>query len=377
MSTTSRQPATFLESATAKRRRKSGKKSKATLFTHKKFLWLRQVARDYRQLPTLASALCAELCDYFSLAHDGAAWPAQERLAQQLGVRREAINRTTNALIERGHLGAIRGGQHRSNVYRFILKEAPEQATRCAQNRTSEMPPDVRDSASRCAQNRTRIPLRTPVAPKKEPQGEGEREDRASRDNISLSAGAPPLTRPPAEEDPFLDIEGSSARRESKRPSEEESAPAAQAERNLTISAGGQKEDSGFADLRALWCRGWASDDEPKAVALARQAFALACREAKPADILDAAKTWVATADAPRFLPPLAKWLTSHSWEKPPPTKRKNLRHAGDGLPRTNGRKVDIAQVGFNLAAEYRAERLAREAARAQAARAQDRERVP
>ena len=43
--------------------------------------------------------------------------------------------------------------------------------------------------------------------------------------------------------------------------------------------------------------------------------------EAEPEAILTAARAWVAAADAPRFLPPLTKWLAARGWEKDPPKK--------------------------------------------------------
>ena len=95
-----------------------------------------------------------------------------------------------------------------------------------------------------------------------------------------------------------------------------------------------------FAELRALWDRGWASDDSPKAQAIARNAFATACGDgADPADIVEAAKTWVAAADAPRFLPALATWLAARGWETPPPTKRKRRGNIPYGTvnSRSNG----------------------------------------
>jgi hypothetical protein len=85
--------------------------------------------------------------------------------------------------------------------------------------------------------------------------------------------------------------------------------------------------------LRAVWQRGWPADDAPEAVASAGRAFAQACRDADAEDIIEAAKTHVAAADAPRFLPPLAKWLASRSWEKPPP---KRSRARGNGKPQHN-----------------------------------------
>jgi hypothetical protein len=87
----------------------------------------------------------------------------------------------------------------------------------------------------------------------------------------------------------------------------------------------GKQEDAGFDQLRVLWQRPWIDDDRA-----AKRAYAIACREgANPGDIAEAAAAWIAAADAPRFLPPLARWLAGHGWEKVPPVKRTPCEAAG------------------------------------------------
>jgi hypothetical protein len=90
--------------------------------------------------------------------------------------------------------------------------------------------------------------------------------------------------------------------------------------------------------LRAIWARPWADDD-----AADRRAFAQACQEAAPEIIIAAAAAFVAAADAPRFLPPLAKWLAAHGWEKPPPTKRGPAR--ANGKARNGYAKPDMFKI--------------------------------
>jgi hypothetical protein len=112
-------------------------------------------------------------------------------------------------------------------------------------------------------------------------------------------------------------------------------------------------EERAWRELRALWQRGWASDDAPAAVAIGRQAFAQACRKAEPAAILDGARKWSAAADAPRFLPALWKWLDAEGWAKPAPVRAKTTSSANRGsrhrdtLPRTNGNKVDLSRLAL------------------------------
>src|SRR6516162_2788755 len=182
------------------KRRQSRRKSKATIFTYRKFLWLEQVARD-RGLPALASAVCTLLSPYFNLSHDGAAWPYQDTLAASLGVRREAVNRVINALVERGHLEVTTTrGRHKPSVYRLVLKETD--ATKCAPERTLSEPKmcaeNVRVREEKCAPTRTQTSLKTPVAPTEPP---GERDKSAYALNSSPGGGTP-LTGGPAEVGP-------------------------------------------------------------------------------------------------------------------------------------------------------------------------------
>jgi hypothetical protein len=80
-----------------------------------------------------------------------------------------------------------------------------------------------------------------------------------------------------------------------------------------------------FAELTAIYRRPWPDDPREE-----RRAWegALAAG-ADPAEIVEAARAWVEAADAPRFLPALAKWLDAESWRKPPPAKRAQRRSGG------------------------------------------------
>jgi len=319
------------------KRPKSRRKSKATIFTHRKFLWLEQVARD-RRLPALSSAVSVLLSPYFNLSHDGAAWPYQDTLAASLGVRREAVNRVINALVERAHLEVTTTrGRHKPSVYRLVLKETA--ATKCAQESTLSEPKmcaeNVRIREGKCAPTRTQIPLKTPWASKEAPR----RERKANACAFDSSpGGAAPLTGCPAEED--SPTAAPSARQESP------------VERSRSVAREERSGDEKFRELRAIWARPWADDD-----AADRRAFEAACREVAPDDIIEAAQTWVAAfeaGDGVRFLPPLARWLAARGWEKPPP-QRKASAHNG-ARPRY-GRKPNVAEIGADLVRQYEADR--------------------
>ena len=103
-------------------------------FASKKFRWLERVARDARNLPPLAPAVCIEFCHYFG--EDGNAWPAQDTLAKTFGVKRQTINLVLAALVERNHLISIRQGRGRTNLYRMV-DEGDDEQSRCPQTRTS------------------------------------------------------------------------------------------------------------------------------------------------------------------------------------------------------------------------------------------------
>jgi hypothetical protein len=174
--------------------RKPGRKSKATIFTAQKFRWLEQVERDCKNMPPLAVAVAVEFCHYFDLAHDGAAWPWQDAIANALNVKRESVNRLITILVKRGHLLSTRRGRDQSNLYHMVPKETADQPQkqpaakppRCDRTRTSSTPmmcaQDVTDQRLRCDRSVTQTPFKTPGG-SNEPPGERERRCANAHDN--------------------------------------------------------------------------------------------------------------------------------------------------------------------------------------------------
>jgi hypothetical protein len=129
-------------------------------------------------------------------------------------------------------------------------------------------------------------------------------------------------------------------------------APRGERERELTLACplgalavGGAPEKQEvivdrFTDLLAVWQRPWGEDDEPAA----HRAFAEACREADPDDIIASARRWVAAADEPRFLKPLTKWLAKGLWQKQPPSR----------APQRNGGKVSLSRLALEIGNQWR-----------------------
>jgi hypothetical protein len=71
--------------------------------------------------------------------------------------------------------------------------------------------------------------------------------------------------------------------------------------------------------------------------------------------IIEAAKRWVEAADAPRFLPPLVKWLSAGGWNNDPPQKRTALpakKRAASSAKRRG--KADLATLSLMTAAMSR-----------------------
>jgi hypothetical protein len=106
--------------------------------------------------------------------------------------------------------------------------------------------------------------------------------------------------------------------------------------------------------LQASWPRPWVDNDTGEAWL----AYDAAVREVSPAAILAGAKAWVEDAERPRFLPSLAKWLITRSWEKPPPWGRVKARQdkAAHDAPRYRG-KPDLAQIALAQGRRIQAER--------------------
>jgi helix-turn-helix protein len=305
-------------------------------FTAQVFAWLRQINRG----PYLAADLkvALELTEYFNEKDQGGrAYPSYKTLGHAIGLSEQTVIRSIDRMRAQGDLRVISGkaGRGHPNQYWMVVKPAQKTFTVTEVFEQRRKPSSgVKKTSIAAEENHLKNHnadgecLRTPPSA-------GERVRTACEQDLSPSAGTPPLTRDPAEHFPRSDV-----------------------------SSDGEKEDSAFRDLRALWRRGWASDDEPKAQAIARQAFERACREAEPDEILEGAKRWIAAADAPRYLPALPQWLAGRGWEKPPPTGKTRRSHGGPQRgngARQYGRKPSLAAIAHRLAEGYEAERAERE----------------
>ena len=106
-------------------------------------------------------------------------------------------------------------------------------------------------------------------------------------------------------------------------------------------------EKSAFEALLALWDRGHVSDRTAAEQKRLRAAWLLVCTVAEPTTIVAGARPWVATADAPRFLPKLPDWLDARGWEKSPPPKKR----AGARAPRKRNNSNSTTNSGDDATA--------------------------
>jgi hypothetical protein len=259
------------------------------LFASSKFRWLEQVARD-DELPEIAARFCILLCPLFNLEYDSVAWPYQDTLATALGARRDVLNKAIRALVKRGHLTSQRRGRDKPNHYRFVLK-GPDDVARDAHHEDHDVARDahhndydVHQETLRCAPTATQTPSKTPGTASPSPGRESARPRPPAGARLKIVVG-----------------------------------------KELVVASAA----SVFGELCAIWARGWPGDDAPDRRAADRRAFEEAVRQASVESIFAGARAWFAAADAPRFLPVLATWLTGRCWEKPPPKKPPKRRGNG------------------------------------------------
>jgi Helix-turn-helix domain len=325
-----------------------------TQFARVKFLWIDRIARDH-QLLAIDTRVAAALLHYFTASDNGGrAYPSCKTLGDAIGVSEATVIRSVNRLHDRGHLIVIWGKPGRGHPNQYWMAAGGKPAS--VQVLEAQKPARVAPRKPASDANKTFTGAGEPLfsqIPSGEsyalPQTEGERE-RTSCDVSPSSVGDPPLTRDP--DGQIGESKSETESPEAKRTPDEKNESAESAEDDAAERV--------WRELCALWRRGWQSDETAKAVAISKLAFAKACTLANPDEILAAAKTWIAAADAPRFLPALPQWLAARGWEKRPPPKNRPA-YAGGHRNGTRQRKPDFASIGLDLAARYEAAERERE----------------
>jgi hypothetical protein len=257
--------------------------------------------------------------------------PAAATLARELGTHERAVRRTIARLEQSGLIVVDRSRGRHSNQF-TLLTPNPGQNARVepGQNRSKTRSPtriNVVANPGADAHQNCLEPI--PWVSKETPRDRGRESPCANAQVISEArAGA---------------FEGAA------EPQKEEKQEAI--EQEIITPA------QSFAELRALWLRPWADNDDREAM----RSYVMALRDTDPDVILAAARACVEAADAPRFLQKLSKWLADRGWEKPPPlrARRKRMGTAEiNGLTLEPRGKTNIS----NIAVRYGAQKAAQEA---------------
>jgi hypothetical protein len=329
-------------------------------FTAQIFRWLNQVNAD-GELPATALKVCVELTGCFREAKKGMAWPGLQSIADTIGKSKATVLTAIRILEQRGHLKVQYGrpGAGHSNRYWLIEKGQPANL--------SARPKKVRKKGQPANLN---LLKETPRGGLKTPSlGDGEREREARcREQVSPDPGGAPVKGAPGcfegGTEPAESLSSTAPPEPAAPPKEGARGKEAGQEPAERLSTLRHNENEGDApavwrEILACYRRGWASDDDPKQIAIARTAFAKLIGQGTAAsEIVAGVKRWVTGVDAPRYLPPLFELLSTGAWQSEPPAKRKRrsaaaatgVALAGRALPRTNGNKVDLSLMGLQRA---------------------------
>jgi len=272
----------------------------AKAFTKRTFAWLRQIKADHK-LPPSGALFALQLIEHFNRKQGGVGWASCKFIATAIGMSEATAINLFHLFERRGHLKVEWGkpGRGHSNRYWMIIK--PEHAEVSATRKPQKKPQPAARKPQPVEENLSKNHLTVP-AHEAGTEGRESARARAAPDGADLTAA--PVEKNDAAKEKII-------------------VPARNIDR--------------FADLREIWNREYWQEDRLRD----RRAFITACRKAEPDIIIEAAKLRVAAADAPRYLPPLWKWLDDDGWLKTPPQRRQ----------RTNGHRRPNIQERFRAAA--------------------------
>jgi hypothetical protein len=305
------------------------------------YIWQEDVIAD-TELSPITRLIAARLALHRN-AETARCFVSYRTLAAEVGISERSAMRAIAALKARGWIDVDPGGgREKANDYRLVSPS--ERVT--GVSRFTAQKGDSR--------GRERVTERVVKGDRRRQKTMTELCHPNTEANIGAAKAAPNMEREKTlarlDPDPGAPLDAAPGFEESKQEAaEEERIPAAEVippSRVLSL------QEECWIHLRAVWARPWPDDER-----LDREAFAIACEEVAPEDIIEAARAWVAAADAPRFLPPLAKWLNGRGWEKPPP-QRKAARGGGrrNGPPRYG--KPDLLSEFYDIARLKEAEAL-------------------
>jgi hypothetical protein len=278
--------------------------SRTSQATCKHFQWLNQIKADRELLPS-AFIIAFEIGQHFNRKRGGAAWPSYLTIANAVGLDEATVVRLVRRLHQRGHIKiepGKRGRGHPNRYFMVVQKPARAQVSQKIKPASEPLKPAP-----------TQENLLEPLMGNAKAFPHKVERDRANAHAPLDVAGAIEGAAPSFEE------EEASKETHLHLVANENPGDRKPTDASNVVHLGAEP----FAELAEIWARPWADDE-----AVDRMAFAKALREgADPAEIVEAAKCWVAAADEPRFLQPLAKWLNARRWLKVPPTRRRRRSH--------------------------------------------------
>ena len=252
--------------------------------TARLFRWLNAIKADPR-IPAAGFEVAFEIGQHFNSKYGGEAWPGYQTIADATGIAKATVIRMVRLLEATGYFKVEHGcaGRGQSNRYWMTVpKGSPVDLSgprKKGPSRRRKGPPEDLNYLEPPRGTANAVPHRGRES--RQTGFDFPTDDRAGAD-------APPIIEGKIIERPVVLLDLHRA----------------------------------WRDLRAIWNRGWAGDNAPRALAVARCAFEDACERAAPEVIVEAAKAWRAAADAPRYLPKLAEWLNADGWRTAPPPKR-------------------------------------------------------
>lgn len=145
--------------------------------------WHDRIARD-ASLPACALRVAVVLGGYIN-SDSGTAWPAQERLAGDIGASTDTVQRAISALVAGGYIAIEKGGKFgRSNVYRIVEKAAELRSSHGIDSRKSAVlkAAELRSNRPQNCGTNSSIELKEINSGSKDPLSVGERKSALRAD---------------------------------------------------------------------------------------------------------------------------------------------------------------------------------------------------
>jgi hypothetical protein len=294
-------------------------------------VWLRQINADKALRPSDAKIAIALTRFFTEEDQDGRAYPSCLTLARDAQIEESTVARGVRRLEAQGHLTVVWGqrGSGHSSQYWMSLKPAAEHVSEAKKpaKRAARKPARWSGETCQAAGDSTINPGGAHAPPFTE------RENAQAREASHSDARAPV---------------GAASEEKAKSAAARPVAKAGRGRAGARSAKPRRQAESDYLELRRVWVRPWCDNDG----AQAWLEYDQAARDVSPRVILSGARKWVAAADDPGFLQPLAKWLIGRCWERDPPTARNRPPPNKAARPASGYRKPSLAQSAMRAVNE-------------------------